>query len=48
MTADNQKLVQLLYDRVCPYGYRCLSVDCMECAKLQAEQEQINSAGADK
>jgi hypothetical protein len=43
ITAKNeQTLAALLYERKCPFDYRCLSTDCMECVKMQMEKGRTN------
>ena len=36
---DERKIDGLLYDQECPFGYRCLAVDCMECVDLHTDIE---------
>lgn len=38
---DNKPRIDgLLYDRDCPFGYHCLTVDCMECIELHESKEE--------
>lgn len=39
MQTENKSLAVLLHDRECPFGYQCLSPDCIECMKLHAEEQ---------
>lgn len=36
----NPTVAELLYDKECPYDYKCLSMDCMECMKLHMESKE--------
>lgn len=45
MKMQNQKLAEILYHRECPFAYKCLAVNCVDCAELHIEgkttEEQI-------
>lgn len=34
---NTQTTRQLLHGRECPFGYRCLAVDCLECLAIREE-----------
>ena len=42
-TQDNRGVPGLLYDKDCPFGYKCLAVDCMECMEMYAAQQGENN-----
>ncbi len=37
MTEEQKLIAQLLHDRNCPVGGKCLAQDCVECVKLHTE-----------
>ena len=39
MMNNSEMLSSLLHNKECPFGYRCLANDCIECAELQPEIE---------
>lgn len=41
MKTENQSLAVLLYDRECPFEYKCLSSDCIECIRLHTEGQSV-------
>ena len=36
---DNEEFSVLLHLKDCPFGYRCLANDCIQCAELQPKSE---------
>ena len=38
MERSDRALAALLYERKCPFDYRCKAVDCVECAKIHMEK----------
>lgn len=41
MQQNEDTLVTLLYDRECPFGYQCMTNDCMECVKMHMEKGKV-------
>lgn len=38
MESTNENVGSILHEKQCPFGYQCLTTDCMECAKLYMEK----------
>lgn len=38
MAPSNQPLAALLHIRECPFGYQCMTTDCIECVKIRMEK----------
>lgn len=38
MDTSNARVANLLHDRQCPYDYKCLATDCIECIKQYMEK----------
>ena len=42
---ENRGTPGLLYDHDCPFDYKCLAMDCMECMEMHAAMEDQNNGG---
>ena len=38
----NENAQVLLHGRECPFGYRCLAVDCLECMEINMEKGEVS------
>ena len=38
MKPGNQTLAALLHGRECPFGYQCMTMDCVKCVKMHMEK----------
>jgi hypothetical protein len=36
----NERIAQLLLCQECPFDYKCLAMDCMDCVDLYAEGKE--------
>ena len=47
MECCNGNVANILHEKECPFQYKCLSTDCIECAKLHMEKGSEESVSGD-
>lgn len=48
MKKCNQILADLLHGGECPFGYKCIATDCVECVKKHMEKEGVEGGKAER